>query len=270
MKKRDIITIVFLVIVFSVLLLIAFFFSKDSDDNDEYSEFKTLTRVRDENIFISVEKNINIIYEYAITDSYALNYLIKNNVDVTDYKQKSYKAVEMYVISNLNLYKYYVKGNLYKESIDSTAKYLKDEYYILNYDMNNRTFNIEVIDEDIYNNALNEKKVFEVIDKNNYNKFSYTTLNNKSRAIMYFTDYIDKLYLEPEEAYNLLSTENRYGKFYDYEFFTDFIKKYNNISLKEYSVSDDKIGIKDNYGNEYIFEITDILKYVVSINETGE
>ena len=43
-------------------------------------------------------------------------------------------------------------------------------------------------------------------------------------------------------------------------------KNINNISLVEYSVNDNTIGIKDNYNNEYLFNITNILSYDVTIN----
>lgn len=270
MKRRDIITLAILAIIFGIIFLLMFITKGNEEDVKGNTEFNELTLLTDESIFLSVVKNINKICEYSNDDSQVLDFIMKNDIDFNNYKNTSFKAEQIYVVSKLNLYKYYIKGNLYEDIIDEKAKFLRQEYFILNYDMENSSFNIELIDENRYESASEEDYIFETINKNDYNMFEYSSLSQKSRAVMYFNDFINKMYSSPNEAYNLLSTSTKLKYFSTYEHFKNFILKHNNISLVEYSVNGSEIGIKDNYNIEYIFDIAYILKYNVTINMTEE
>jgi len=268
MKKRDIITIGILIIIFAVILVIMLINKNNNEDKTAETEFKTLSILTDENTFISIEKNINKIYSYASTDGSILSFIIKNEVNSNDYINKTFNVKEIYVVSEANLYKYFIKGNLYKEIMDEPLELIKTEYYILNYDMNTSSYNVEIIDEERYNNAKTENYVFEVINTNDYNRFEYSSLSPKSRAIMYFNDFINMMYSNSEEAYNLISSDTKEKYFNTYVDFENFVINHSNsnITLAEYSVNDKKIAIKDNYSNEYIFQINNILSYRVTIN----
>lgn len=271
MKKRDIITLLILGIIFAILFIFMLINKEEKEEEGiQNSEFSKLTIVSDENIFISIEKNINKIYEYANSEEKALSYIVKNNINIEDYKTKSFKAEEIYVISNLNLYKYFIKGNLYEEFVNELPNFIKEQYLILNYDMETNAYNIEITDAITFLNASLDKHIFEKININNYNRFEYNSLSPKSRAVMYFNDFINKLYSEPKAAYNILTDETQDNYFVNYEEFEKYINKHEYISLAEYSVNGDTIGIKDNYGNEYIFEIQSILEYDITINIAEE
>lgn len=269
MKKRDIITLVILALIFGFIFLIMLITKNNDEDISYKNEFNDLSLLTEEAMFLSVEKNINKISEYS-NDSQLLDYIIKNDIDINDYKSTSFKAEEIYVISKMNLYKYYIKGTLYEDIIDEEAKYLRKEYFILNYDIDNLSFNIEVIDENRYENASSEDYIFETINKNDYNRFEYSSLSQKSRAQMYFTDFLDSMYTSPAETYNLLSASTKLKHFNTYRDFENFVSNHDNIFLVEYSVNDNQIAIKDNYNIEYIFDITYILRYNVTINMTEE
>lgn len=269
MNKKDIITIVVLIVIFAIIFVIAFF-SKDNKEETIKSEYEELTLLTDETLYLSVSKNIGKMSIYA-NNNKGINFIMKNDVDIKDYENTIYKIEQIYVISKVNLYKFYIKGNLYKENVDSISEFIKEEYYILNYDINNNTYNIEIINEERYKNAKTEEYIFEVINKNDYNNFEYSNVSPKTKAVMYFSDFIDKLYLNTKEAYNLISTETREKEMFDtYEKFENFVKNHSDIKLKEYSIENNKIGIKDNYNIEYIFEISSVLKYDVTINITEE
>ena len=132
--------------------------------------------------------------------------------------------------------------------------------------MDTSAFFVEEIDKETYNNAENINHEFKSIEKNSYNKFDYTTLSDKSRAVLYFNDFLDKLYTNINEAYLLIDDNTKTNNFDTLEKFKDFVNKYSNITMKEFSVNGSKIGIKDNYNNEYIINITYVLKYNVTIN----
>ena len=264
MNKRDIKTIVVLLIIFSLIAIIILIYQKNYVDVEGNTEFNKLTLLEDENNFLSVSNNINKICEYSTNNSNNLKYI--SNVNSKEYENTTFKADKIYVISRLNLYKYYVVGYLYENIYDMPNKLINEKYYILNYDMDTSSFFVEEIDKEAYNNAKNINHEFKNIEKNNYNKFDYTTLSNKSRAALYFNDFLDKLYTNTNEAYILIDSETRTNHFDTLDKFNDFANKHNNITMQEFSVNGNTIGIKDNYNNEYIINITYVLKYNVTIN----
>lgn len=268
MNKKNIVTLIILAMVFIIIFLTIFVTTNNKDKNK--SEFKKLTLVTDESTFLSVSNNIDKICLYATNEDKKIELILKDEVDVEQYKNLLFKADEVYVISNIYLYKYYVKGSFYTNTMDNVSKFVKDGYFILNYDINNKSFNIEVINKKRYENAKDEKYIFEEIESNDYNTFEYTNLNAKSRALLYFNDFINKVYTNTEEAYNLLNEETKDKKFETVDEFKKFVNVHNNIQLVEYSVNGNEIGIKDNYNTEYIFNISYVLKYNVKIVKTEE
>lgn len=264
MNKRDVKTIVVLLIIFSLIAIIILIYQKNYVDVEGNTEFNSLTLLKDENNFLSVSNNVNKICEYSTNNSNNLKYI--SDVNYNEYKNTTFKADKIYVISRLNLYKYYISGNLYENIYDMPNKLLKEKYFILNYDMDTSAFFVEEIDKETYNNAENINHEFKSIEKNSYNKFEYTTLSDKSRAVLYFNDFLDKLYTNINEAYLLIDDNTKTNNFDTLEKFKDFVNKYSNITMKEFSVNGSKIGIKDNYNNEYIINITYVLKYNVTIN----
>lgn len=267
MHKRDIITIITLIVLSGIVLLVVFLLKNDKTEENNISIFTLLS---DETTYLSIEKNINKICQYSIHEGSKINFIVKGEIDINQYKNTSFKANKIYEINNMKSYKYYVSGSIFRDGMDVAKTYIRDEFFLLNYDNNNKTFNIEKITEKRFKEASKEKYVFEEISKNDYNEFEYVSLSDKTKALMYFNDYVNKMYSNPEEAYDLLSNETKNNYFNTIDDFKKFIKKYNNISIKEYAIEDDKIGIKDNYGNEYVFEIIYILKYNLTIYKTED
>jgi len=269
MKKRDIITIAILGIIFVFIAVIIITIEKKQGDNIK-SEYEKLTLLTDEQMFLTVANNINNISIYSNSNIRALNYISKDEIDEEDYKNTTFQAKEIYVISNVDLYKYYVKGSFYTDLYNQNAEFIRDEYFILNHNVSNGAYSIEKISKKIYDNAKDEEYTFETVGSNDYNKFKFTTLSSKSRATLYFYDFLKKMYNNTEEAYELLTTTTKQNYFYTYDEFTQFILNNKNISIKEYSVNDDKIGIKDNNNNEYVFNISYVLDYTVTIYKAEE
>lgn len=263
MKKRDIVTIIVLGIIFLIIFLILCI-NKNREEEKDKTEFNELTVVTDETIFFSVSSNINKAFSYVNNTNITLDYLFKDIIR-SDYQNMTFQATEMSVVSKLNLYKYYVKGNFYQEIMDEPTTFIKTGYIVFNYDINNVTFLVEIIDEKTYNNAKNINYIFEEISKNNYNQFEYYNLNNKSRSSLYFNDFIKLSYSSPEESYQLLVNETKNNYFNTPTEYETFIINHPNMTIKEYSVNNNVIAIKDNYGNEFVISIHSILNYSVKI-----
>lgn len=112
MNKRDVKTIVVLLIIFSLIAIIILIYQKNYVDVEGNTEFNSLTLLKDENNFLSVSNNVNKICEYSTNNSNNLKYI--SDVNYNEYKNTTFKADKIYVISRLNLYKYYISGNLYE------------------------------------------------------------------------------------------------------------------------------------------------------------
>ena len=264
MKKRDFVTLLVVILIFGIIALSVFIIKKYTSDVVEKSEYDTLTLLTDETMFLSVSNSINKINEYSTSNPALLNYIVNDSIDYLKYENTYFTAKEIYVISNLNLYKYYVMGEVYTNDVDG-YDYIENGYYILNFDMSSESFSIDIIDSDTYNKASDIESIFSSIKSNNYNKFEYLTISPKSRATMYFNDYLRLIYNDSEKAYEYLSSETKDNYFNTYADFVNYIENYSNITLKEFSSNDDVVGVIDNYGNEYIFNISYVWKYNVSI-----
>lgn len=269
MKKRDTITLIILAVIFLFVFAVIILLNNNTDKTALKTEYNEITLVKDEPVFLSVSDAINKICEYA-TENISLSFIMKNDVEKTEYKNMTFKADEIYVVSKLNLYKYYIKGSFYADIMDQPPKYIKDGYFILNYDIDNSAYNIEQIKKEKYENASNDEYVFEKINFNEYNRFEYKNLTPKSRALMYFYNYLNKMYYETENAYYILNDETKDKYFNTYEEFKKFVSSYKTSSIKEYSIEGNKIGIIDSEYNEFILEISYVLKYNVTINKAEE
>lgn len=269
MSKKDLITIVILLIISAFIALLIFIIKDEEVEIKKETEFNKLTLLTDETTFLSISDAINKVCEYATSESEIVEYILKDEVNIEDYKSTSFKAEEIYVISRSNLYKYYIKGNLYEEIMDELPKFTRQEYFVLNYDINSSRYNIEVINQKTYNDIKFIEHKFENIEKNNYNIFEYNVLGDKERAILYYNDFLEKIISSPIEAYDLLTEDTKEYYFKEYKDFEKFINE-NYDDIKEYSVNSNQIGIKDTNGNEYVFNISYVLKYTVDIYKTEE
>lgn len=265
MYKKNFLTFIVLGIVFALMFLFVYIKGKDNRELKK-SEFPYLTIVSDEDMFYSVASNLNKLFLYSNDDYDNINYIVKENFNYNDYQNVSFSISEEKVISHLNLYKYYIKGKFYTDYFDTLSTYLRDGYFVLNYDMNTNCFLIELIDEEEYNNASNIKQVYNVIDKNLYNSFESVNISDKSRAFTYFYDFKVKLLNDIELSYSLIDSDTKEKYFDSFNKYKGYFDELDNIDIVSYSVSDNIIGIKDNNGNEYIFNIYGVLKYNVTIN----
>lgn len=270
MKKRDVVTLVIIGIIFLIIFIISMI-SRHNNDIKSKTEFNELTLLNDENMFWSVSNNINNICLYSSSNTQALDLILKDEIDDELYKNTSFQAKEIYVVSRLGIYKYFVKGDISKEEYNQNYVIEENKYFLLNYDMDNNTYEIELITKERYDNASKEEYNFESIEKNEHNIFEFSSLSQKGRATIYFYDFINKAHQDPIVAYDLIEESTKNQHFDTYKKFEKFISENNNIIIKEIGTDDNNnIGIIDNYGNEYIFKINGVLNYKVTINKTEE
>lgn len=266
MDKRDKITIAILLFIFLIIFVIIYFFRSNEEEIIKETEFNELTLVDDDSILLSLSNNIDKICRYSDTAEQALKYIASDDIVANSYKNMTFKIEQAYVISRSSLYKYYIKGSFYTEIMDETPVLEKTEYFILNLDTSKLTFNVEKIDKVTYDTASQkEKEDFIEVNRNDYNSFEYTSLTSKNRAILYFTDFIENAYLDPEKAYNKLTISTQDDYFNTLEDFKDFLNSNEEITAVEYNINGSEINIKDNNENEYVFRVVYYLKYDVEI-----
>lgn len=265
MYKKNVLTFIVLGVMFLLIFLFVYIEGRESRELKN-SEFPYLTMVSDEDMFYSVSNNLNKLFLYANEDYDNINYIVKGNINYNDYQNVSFSVNEEMVISHLNLYKYYIKGKFYTDYFDALSTYLRDGYFVLNYDKNTNSFLIEVIDEEEYNNASNDKQIYSVIDSNSYNSFENISVSDKSRVFTYFYDFKNKLLNDIELSYGLVDNDTKVKYFDSLDKYKKYFEELDNIDVVYYSVNDNVIGIKDNNDIEYIFNISGILKYSVTIN----
>ncbi len=283
MKKANIVTIVVLIILFAIIIGIQILLRKNSMIKEQ-SEFNEIEIVSDNTTFFSVSSNINKLYNYYNDNNneklYSIlnsSYIEQNNLNkenlllnFNSLDSKAFGAKEIYVVSKINLYKYYVYGYEKNNSMDELGYIMSEKYYILNLDINTRRFNIELIDESEYTKATTRKKFnFDLIQKNNHNIFEYLNVNDQTIATIYFNEYKNNLMHNPEYIYERISLGTKEKYFSTIDKFNNYIKDNTeeilNSSVTEYTKSGPSYLIVDNYKNEYTFRINKIMDYTISI-----
>ena len=253
MKKRKTILLIFIIIILIIISVLAFIFLKNKKNNDnlqdtnieknnqnivkeinaenENEEYK-LDRVTDTDLYFVVDEciksymsmlkinNSEILLSY-LNDGYVSSKGInKDNVLNTVEKYKDYdnfRTTEMYVKVGNSYDLYYAKGKI-------DGKYV---YFKIGLDRAYETFDITPIDETTYltdiNKSQNEFEIQETIPKKTYNFFRYKAFTDETTAKLYFSDYINLMLTDSEEAYNMLDEEYRKLKYDTIDKFNEYI-----------------------------------------------
>lgn len=285
MKKGNLKTFIIIVIINIVILIIGLLIGFLHKDDKVETEYETIQLLKDANYFFSVESHLNTISNYVLekdlTTLYGIlnkEYISNNNITIdnvlsnfNNYLQTSFDVKEIYVISKGNLYKFFIKANIRKNSYDGNSEVLETKYAILNYDNKNITFDIEFISDNEYKDFITNKLEFSFneIKNNNYNKFNYKNISEATLATYYLNNFINLIYEDSKIAYATISTDTREKYFNNYNNFVSFVNNhnemFNNIIVSSYYFSNNNCYCVDNYGNEYEFIITSVNKYIVSI-----
>ena len=284
--KENKITIIVLLIILAIIIAIFYFFNKQETERVQSTEYLEIEELDDSSSFFSISENINKICEYVNNNLPAKliniidkDYLDKNSLTSSniinhfqdDYQNTTFKSYDTYVISNENLYKYYVHGYLYVNMFDEPSTITEEKYFILNYDINNLSYSIEPIDKETYSQALETKEFnFKEITPNNDNKFTQLNLSSYNLAVLYFNDFIQTIINNPEQAYDKLNTITIDDYFPEYDDFQEYInnnkEKIYNAKVEKYSKSGNSYRCVDNNGINYIINVSHGLNYSVQIS----
>lgn len=285
MNKTNFLILIVLFIIFGIIGLLIVLFSSNEKNDINSTQYSYLSAVNDESIFFSVSSNINKLYEYIQLDdlSSAYNLLDKSYIETNnisyqnlleklnlEYGSVSFSARQMYVISNKNQYKYLVKGYIKKDTMDVATEIINTSYCILNYDVENGGFSIELITESKYLELIKNRKInFDDFFVNINNQFEYVNISESSLASLYFNDFMNDLFANPTYAYECLSTETKENYFNTYdEFLTEInnnLEYYSSIRYTGYNISNNEYKYIDNYNNEYVFTVNNVMNYTVDI-----
>ena len=282
MNKANIITIICLILIFCFIGILLLFIAKE-DKTNEVTEFDTIQKLDDNSLFFTVSFNINKICEYVSSNQnqalYSImdeQYLVSNNIllnNIIDkfsekYKNTSFTATQIYVISKGKDYMFFVKGNLKTEIMDEPANIKGEDYFLFNYDIENSIFSIEPIVKSDYLKLIDSKKFeFKNLIENEYNKIDYVNITDENLAFIYFNDFISLLFTDGTSAYNKISdvTKQNYFNTYDEfnKYFENNLEKFQTLKFTKYSVKNGIIHYADNYNNKYSFIIKNIMDYEV-------
>ena len=152
-KKTIVLGSVFAILVFILLFVVL----RKEETPINITAKREYNIVNDYSEFYTMVNCANKYYSYlSLGDVDNSNKLLngksesENRLSLYKGKNISYKVNEMYYGNN----KYYVKGYVYEELLRST-KELNEEYLIINVDSKKKLFNIEVIDKNNYEEAIN-------------------------------------------------------------------------------------------------------------------
>ena len=286
MNKENKITYIILIIVLFIFGIIVFAVSnnvKKEEKSKVTNEYNYVSSLEDISTFYSVNNNVNKLYGYYTSSEYerVCNLLNKDYVkrkrisaekviklEMFSHNASMFEAESIHVISNNGIYKYFIKGSLYKIDFEGEKKLDVKQYFILNRDFRNSTFDIIPIEEKEYNKLLKETKFdYETVDKNVGNNFEYTPLTDNEIAGIFYNKFKSELMNNPKDVYNKMSTGDEKFIFPDYESFKKYLDEnlvdIVSANIIQYKASGKDYTVIDSLKNKYIFKVDKISDYEV-------
>ena len=254
--KMIIILLIIVIIIIVTIILILFFPSKTIQEDiiDSASESvlikDTISLVEYENIFYSIEKNIQNYYMYiyvgnkqAILEMTSQDYIKEKTITQDN-------ILEHFVKIEDSNYKFNLKELYYSDSSIYPVYYAKCEiiqynkkeveYLIVYVDKSTISIEIEPITVEEYLDIIenDNRKEEKQIEKKQYNKYITTNLSTEEIITKYFEDYVYNALYDIETAYNSLDEEYKNEKYSTIDKFKQYIerKKDQLISLYPYSI----------------------------------
>ena len=109
-----------------------------------------------------------------------------------------------------------------------------------------------------------------IYKKYGVNEYSVVSISDEQLANIYLNNFRYYLFYETDYAYDLLDEEYRNTRFGSVDRFKEYVNglNYNDISVKEYSISDGKNFIEIHTKNNeiYVFRINSVLDYKVYLD----
>ncbi len=287
MIKENKITIIILLIVFSIIGIVVYFINRNQlelDEKNKTTEYHELVLLSDESLFFSISENINNLckmisngFRDNVYDILDKDYTFENNISIdnvlsyfTDYQNTSFQASEIYVISNKNNYIFLVQGYLKNDVMDQ-VNYIKDtKNYVLYYNIDESSYAIYPIDKGKYEKLIvsNDFK-FKTISHNDNNNFNITNYDESIIAAIYYNDIISNIYSNPSYIYDKIGTRTKNKYFNTLEEFIDYTSKNDLITsgmLEKYNKVSNTYNLVDSNNTLYTVNVIHGLNYSVEIS----
>ena len=150
-------------------------------------------------------------------------------------------------------------------------------YAVIINDLETAAYNINIINEEQYNNYINGKIKIEKtsIELNEYNEIKYSDTYQGKICLIMYDDYINSIKNNVENSYYLLDKEYREKRFLDINEYKEYIntnkEKLFNMTITQF-IKDEQDEYTeyicmDNSNNYLIFRVTDGINYTLLLDE---
>ena len=199
------------------------------------------------------------------TEFFSIEKRIQNNVD-------GFSAQKMNYLQGQRIMTYSVYGRINSEDNSEAL----EKYYIFRVDLENMTYELEEIEDGVYENIDQiklEDDETEIPNKGN-NAFKYESVSNVDMCRKYLEDFRQKELNNPEEAYSMLDEEYRNERFPTFEEFQEYVNscrdmiQYSSLSKYDVEIKDNytEYILVDNYNNSYTIRTTGIWDYTILLD----
>ena len=193
------------------------------------------------------------------TEFFSVEKCIQDNVE-------GFSAEKMNYLQGQRIMTYSVYGRINSE----------EKYYKVRVDMENMTYELEEISDDIYENLSQiklEDDETEIPNKGD-NIFEYEAVSNVDMCRKYLEDFRQKELNNPEEAYSMLDEDYRNERFPTFEEFQEYVNscrymiQYSSLSKYDVEIKDNytEYILVDNYNNSYTIRTTGIWDYTILLD----
>lgn len=279
MRKDDIKTFVTIVIVCLVIVVLVLILNHKSNSDkletvNEYNTFFTVTSYINDYINNISNQDSSSLYDVLYSDYIDKKNITLNNIynNIEEYPiNSSVKVIKMEYVKVKNDYIYYVEGKVNQITFDGKQEIDDNFKVVVITDFDTLSFAIYPLQEnDNYKKTIDSIKKIE-IENNKNNKIKNSSLVSKEQiCVFYLSDYVDKLNNNIEEAYNLLSDQQK--KQYTLDKYKEFI----NANIDKITTDADKCSLElsgtnrvytviDINKNKYTFTEKNIMNYNVSL-----
>lgn len=279
MRKDDIKTFVTIVIVCLVIVVLVLILNHKSNSDkletvNEYNTFFTVTSYVNDYINNISNQDSSSLYDVLYSDYIDKKNITLNNIydNIEKYPiNSSVKVTKMEYVKVKNDYIYYVEGKVNQITFDGKQEIDDNFKVVVITDFDTLSFAIYPLQKnDNYKKTIDSIKKIE-IENNKNNKIKNSSLVSKEQiCVFYLSDYVDKLNNNIEEAYNLLSDQQK--KQYTLDKYKEFI----NANIDKITTDADKCSLElsgtnrvytviDINKNKYTFTEKNIMNYNVSL-----
>ena len=199
------------------------------------------------------------------TEFFSVEKCIQNNVD-------GFSAEKMNYLQGQRIMTYSVYGRINSEDNTETL----EKYYIVRVDLENMTYELEEMDDSVYEN-IDQIKLEDdetEIPNNGNNIFEYEAVSDEEMCRKYLEDFRQKELNNPEEAYSMLDEEYRNERFPTFEDYREYLNncremiQYSVLSQYDVEIYEDytEYILVDNYNNSYTIRTTGIWEYTILLD----